>query len=51
MPDVVVRPADEDEVAAVVGAALEENAVVIPFGGGSSISGSLQPPSRARRGP
>ena len=42
MPDVVVRPADEDEVAAVVGAALEENAVVIPFGGGSSISGSLQ---------
>jgi alkyldihydroxyacetonephosphate synthase len=42
LPDVVVRPGAEHEVAAVVGAALEEDAVVIPFGGGSSISGSLQ---------
>ena len=41
-PDVVVRPGSEDEVAAVVAAALENDAVVIPFGGGSSISGSLQ---------
>ena len=41
-PDVVVRPGSEDEVAAVVGAAVEADAVVIPFGGGSSISGSLQ---------
>src|SRR5919201_3256470 len=43
LPDVVVRPSAEDEVAAVVRAALEEDAVVIPFGGGSSISGSLEP--------
>jgi alkyldihydroxyacetonephosphate synthase len=42
LPDVVVRPAGEDEVAAVVGAALEHDAVVIPFGGGTSISGSLE---------
>src|SRR5215218_6029288 len=42
LPDVVVRPGAEDEVAAVVGAALDEDAVVIPFGGGSSISGSLE---------
>jgi alkyldihydroxyacetonephosphate synthase len=42
LPDAVVRPATEDEVAAVVRAALEEDAVVIPFGGGSSISGSLE---------
>jgi alkyldihydroxyacetonephosphate synthase len=42
LPDVVVRPGAEDEVVAVVGAALEEDAVVIPFGGGSSISGSLE---------
>jgi len=42
LPDVVVRPGSEDEVAAVVGAALENDSVVIPFGGGSSISGSLQ---------
>ena len=41
LPDAVVRPGSEDEVAAVLGAALEEDAVVIPFGGGSSISGSL----------
>src|SRR5829696_4990136 len=42
LPDVVVRPAAEDQVAAVVRAALEDDAVVIPFGGGSSISGSLE---------
>ena len=43
LPDVVVRPANEEEAAAVVRAALEEDAVVIPFGGGSCISGSLEP--------
>jgi alkyldihydroxyacetonephosphate synthase len=42
LPDVVVRPGAEDEVAAVVSAALDEDAVMIPFGGGSSISGSLE---------
>ena len=42
LPDVVVRPGTEDEVAAVVGAAVDEDAVLIPFGGGSSISGSLE---------
>ena len=41
--DVVVRPATDEEVVAVVEAALEEDAVVIPFGGGTSISGSLEP--------
>jgi alkyldihydroxyacetonephosphate synthase len=44
LPDVVVRPAGEDEVNAVVQAALRADAVLIPFGGGSSISGSLQAP-------
>jgi alkyldihydroxyacetonephosphate synthase len=43
LPDVVVRPADERAVEAVVRAALDDDAVVIPFGGGTSISGSLQP--------
>jgi alkyldihydroxyacetonephosphate synthase len=43
LPDVVVRPGSEEEVAAVVKAALESDAVVIPFGGGTSISGSLEP--------
>ncbi|MHB1835999.1 MAG: FAD-binding oxidoreductase [Solirubrobacteraceae bacterium] len=49
LPDVVVRPADEAAVAAVVRAAVEHDAVVIPFGGGSSISGSLEAPSEERR--
>jgi alkyldihydroxyacetonephosphate synthase len=42
LPDVVVRPGTEEEVVAVVEAAVDEDAVVIPFGGGSCISGSLE---------
>jgi alkyldihydroxyacetonephosphate synthase len=42
VPDVVVRPGTEDEVTAIVQAALTADAVVIAFGGGSSISGSLE---------
>lgn len=42
VPDAVVRPADEDAVTAVLQAALAHDAVVIPFGGGSSISGSIE---------
>ena len=42
LPDVVLRPRDEAEVAAILQAALEADAVVIPFGGGTSISGSLE---------
>ena len=42
-PDVVVYPADEAEVLAVVNAAVRADAVIIPFGGGSNIGGSLEP--------
>jgi alkyldihydroxyacetonephosphate synthase len=42
VPDAVVRPGTEDEVAAVLRAAVSSDAVVIAFGGGSSISGSLE---------
>jgi alkyldihydroxyacetonephosphate synthase len=49
VPDVVVRPGTEDEVAGVLTAALDADAVVIPFGGGSSISGSLEPPAGETR--
>lgn len=42
-PDVVVYPADEAEVQAIVDAAIAANAVIIPFGGGSNIGGSLEP--------
>jgi alkyldihydroxyacetonephosphate synthase len=49
VPDVVVRPADEAQVEAVLRAALDADAVLIPFGGGSSISGSLEAPAPERR--
>ncbi len=42
-PDVVVYPADESEVQGIVDAAIAANAVIIPFGGGSNIAGSLEP--------
>jgi alkyldihydroxyacetonephosphate synthase len=49
LPDAVVRPADEAQVAAVVRAALDADAVLIPFGGGTSISGSLEAPEDEQR--
>jgi alkyldihydroxyacetonephosphate synthase len=49
IPDVVVRPANEEQVSAVMAAAVAHDAVVIPFGGGSSISGSLEPPALETR--
>jgi alkyldihydroxyacetonephosphate synthase len=49
VPDAVVRPGDEGEVAAVLDAAMRFDAVVIPFGGGSSISGSLEAPATETR--
>ncbi len=49
LPDVVVRPGSEADVEAVMRAALAADAVVIPFGGGSNISGSLEAPGDERR--
>ncbi len=49
LPDLIVYPADEGEVAAIVDAALADDAVVIPFGGGTNISGSLEAPRGERR--
>jgi alkyldihydroxyacetonephosphate synthase len=49
LPDVVVRPGGEEEVTAVLRAALEADAVVIPFGGGTNISGSLEVPAAELR--
>jgi alkyldihydroxyacetonephosphate synthase len=42
-PDVVVYPSDEGEVQGIVDAVVAANAVLIPFGGGSNIAGSLEP--------
>jgi alkyldihydroxyacetonephosphate synthase len=49
LPDVVVRPGDEAEVAAIVRAAIDADAVLIPFGGGTNISGSLEAPAGEQR--
>ncbi len=42
LPDVIVRPGSEGDVISILQAAIDADAVVIPFGGGSSISGSLE---------
>jgi len=42
-PDLVARPRDEREVAAVLEWAAGANAAVIPFGGGTSVVGGVEP--------
>ncbi|MGN7950004.1 FAD-binding oxidoreductase [Microbacterium sp. 22215] len=42
-PDAVVRPGDHDQVAAVLGVAAARGVAVIPFGGGTSVVGALDP--------
>jgi alkyldihydroxyacetonephosphate synthase len=49
IPDVVVRPGDEDEVAGLLGVVLDADAVLIAFGGGTNISGSLEVPAGETR--
>jgi len=48
-PDVVVYPDDEAEVQQIVDAAVAADAVIIPFGGGSNIAGSLEPREGEKR--
>ncbi len=40
-PDVVIRPASHDEVAAVLAFGVEHHVAVVPFGGGTSVTGGL----------
>ncbi|NUS94270.1 MAG: FAD-binding oxidoreductase [Nocardia sp.] len=42
-PDAVVLPADHDEVAAVLAYCSEQGIAVVPFGGGTSVVGGLDP--------
>lgn len=42
VPDVVCYPASEDEVVAIVDAAVASDAVLIPYGGGSNIVAALE---------
>jgi alkyldihydroxyacetonephosphate synthase len=49
LPDAIVRPGDEAAVEAIMRAAVGADAVLIPFGGGTNISGSLEaPPGETR---
>ncbi len=48
-PDLIVYPASEADVVAVVKAAHEHNAVLIPFGGGTNIAGCIEPKDRDGR--
>ncbi len=49
LPDLIVYPESEDQVETVMKAALAANAVVIPFGGGTNIVGSLEAPRNEPR--
>ncbi|GAA4669004.1 FAD-binding oxidoreductase [Nocardioides nanhaiensis] len=40
-PDAVVRPGDHEEVAAVLAWAVQHHVAVVPFGGGTSVTGGL----------
>ncbi|WP_322937396.1 FAD-binding oxidoreductase [Nocardioides bizhenqiangii] len=42
-PDVVVRPDDHDDVQAVLDFAQQHRVVVVPFGGGTAVTGGLAP--------
>ena len=48
-PDVVAHPADEGEIEAVLEWALSANAAVIPYGGGTSVVGGVEPVVDPRR--
>src|ERR1700739_105271 len=42
-PDAVLLPADEDQIAAILNYCSEERIAVVPFGGGTSVVGGLDP--------
>ena len=49
VPDVVVWPASEEQVVAVVEAAARHGACLLPFGGGTNVSEALRCPPEERR--
>jgi alkyldihydroxyacetonephosphate synthase len=49
VPDLVARPRSEDDVVTVLGWALESGAAVIPYGGGTSVVGGVEPRVDASR--
>jgi alkyldihydroxyacetonephosphate synthase len=49
VPDVVVRPADEDEVVRLLEVVADHQACVIPYGGGTNVSEALRCPEQESR--
>ncbi len=49
IPDIVVEPIDESEVRAIIEAAVEYGACLVPFGGGTNVSGALMCPEEETR--
>jgi len=49
IPDLVVWPADEDQVVRLVQVAAQLNACLIPFGGGTNVTDALRCPTDERR--
>ncbi|MEE2780221.1 MAG: FAD-binding oxidoreductase [Myxococcota bacterium] len=49
VPDMVVYPTAEDQVSALVAAALKHNVCLIPYGGGTSVTSALRCPSNEKR--
>jgi alkyldihydroxyacetonephosphate synthase len=48
-PDVIVYPQSEAEIAAVLACCREARAAVVPFGGGTSVVGGIEPESGPQR--
>lgn len=49
LPDIVLWPKSTDEVVTIVTMAVKHDVVIIPFGGGTSVSGGLQCPTHEKR--
>eukprot|EP00944_MAST-04C_sp_MAST-4C-sp1_P007008 g7008.t1 len=49
MPDVVIYPGSHDHVVQIVEAAVKYDVVIIPYGGGTSVSGALECPEGEKR--
>jgi alkyldihydroxyacetonephosphate synthase len=47
--DVVIWPGDHSHVERIVRAAHEHNVVIIPFGGGTSVTNAVSPPEHEKR--
>lgn len=49
VPDAVIRPSSHDEVLSVLAAATTHDVAVVPFGGGTSVVGGVEPAGNGHR--